>query len=302
MADFYKRVKVTFNLPFALDIPNNLYKVKTDDFVCGIHVRVKQAQDNPSGWQGNARIADDRFGHTNYSEIQVEFVLTKPVELSVGKDEEVYEKYSLEAINRLLDNIRRITDEFVNYHLIRKDIPSMSSKFYDKQNQELAGSYFSMKSPIKFGGITSLTKEELKNLINRLENNEKIPFEIELIRNAKDHLKFENYRMAAIEIQNAVEYVIAEIMIKYLKGNGKLDEEIDNILSEGFKRFKDTFKEATSQSITQSSEYSKWQNQCAKLRHLVLHRGKQPVLQEAQDSLNAGLNFLKILESYRNGT
>jgi len=299
MQDFYKRVKVTFSLPFALDIPSDLYKVRTDDFLCGVFIRLKQAKDNPSGWQGNFPISNDRFGHTNYSEVLVEFVRGKPLKRFMGKDEKIYESFALNAINRLLDTLRWLSDDYVNHHLVRKDIPSMTSKFFDDKNQELAGSYFSMKSSIHFSTNTSSLKEELKPLKSKLENNEKIPFEIELVRNAKDHLKFENYRMVSIEIQNAIEFVIAEITAEYLKGESKTDDEINDILNEGFNRFKDIFKKATSESITQSNEYTQWQNKCAKLRHLVLHRGKQPTQQDAKDSLKTGLDFLQILESYR---
>ncbi|MCH7967436.1 MAG: NAD(P)-binding domain-containing protein [Thaumarchaeota archaeon] len=172
-------------------------------------------------------------------------------------------------------------------------------KYFDDKNKELAGSCFSSKVEIGFGRSVLLTQEELEEVKNRLGNNEKIPFEIELVRNAKDHLKFENYRMTSIEIQNAVEYLMSKIMTKYLTDEeNKTDDEIDEKLKD-FKEFRKILRKATFDAITSSKEFQKWDEKCAKLRHSVLHRGKQPDQNEAKEALDTGLSFLKILEKYK---
>lgn len=297
MSDLIKEVLVKFNLPFAIDLPDDIYDVKGNEYFCRVALHKKLSIDNPSGWNGDPRIPDDRFGHTNYSEVVVNFAREKPIRID-SKLPEHLKKFSIDAINRMLDICRWLSDDHFNHDVVEKDVTSFNFQFFDENKNDLKKDIVTMRGPIRIGTNSPFDEKTLSELKDRLAKGVRIPFEIELIKNAKDHQKFADYRMASIEIQNAVEFVIAKIMVKFLQNQGKQEVEINDVLADGFKRYKMVFKNATSESITGTNEYTQWQNKCAKLRHMVLHRGKIPTESESDEAITAGINFLKILEQY----
>jgi len=289
---------VQFNLPFAINLPNDIYTVKSPSYYCRVKLELKISQENPSGWTGGARISEDRFGHTNYSRIAVEFIFDNPEEFSIQLNETL-KLYAIDAVNRILDACRWASDEFFNRDVVLKDIGSITVKLVDKSKKEVPGSEFHIPSRMSFGQEGPVTGDEIKRIKEILQNGEEFPLDIELQKNAKDYLLYENYRLTCIDIQSAVELIMSQVIRKNLEGKGEKDAEIEKILNS---RLDDLLRpylvDATESGILQTQEYQNWRVDCYKLRNDVVHKSKIPTPGEATKAFEKGTGFIDYLKKF----
>ena len=297
MTDLTKYTYVNCNLPFALDLPDGFYPVKANSYSCLIKIiRVKSKQ-NPSGWTGNITIEDDRFGHTNYSEISARYTLQNPMDPNSINVEQL-QNFTIDAINKILNVYRWVSGRYANHDLVRKDIPSITNRFFDDQNNEIKKQQVSLKGPIPFGTTTSLSSQQISEIKQHLKNNAQPSFQIGMIRNAEGHLKFENYRLACIDIQTGVEFVISQLITKDLKKKAKTNEAILDILKNRLDDLKPYLEDASEKGIFQKKEYSDWRTKCYQKRNDVIHQNVNLTPIEATKAVKCGIDFIHYLEKF----
>ena len=148
-----------------------------------------------------------------------------------------------------------------------------------------------------FGSHQLLNDIQLNELDTMLKNNINISVEDELKINAEDYLIFENTRMACIEIQSAVERIIAKVITKHLTGLNKTPQEIEEVLKNRLDDLKPYLSNISS-AIISSNEWQDWRTKCYKIRNDVVHRGVIPDLPTARESVDMGKNFINFLNKF----
>lgn len=300
-------VRLTYYLPFGLPLSSGKSFVNTGTEKVRIELEVKQKPSISSKKEDkipvpavslspSMRIWGDRFGQNNYTSIRFLFEINPELELRSLPDEEFLEK-SVQVVNQILNGCRMVSDKFIPRDFVRIDIAAYNIEYFDSQGKGV----FSTGS---FGGGGKVTSNELFNksqlteLDNILKNNQRLSLERELILNAKDYLLFENYRMACIEIQSAVETTMSKKIKDYFENN--VDEKaLENILRKRWDELKSYLKQATNDAITQTSECQKWREECAKLRHKVIHKQYVPSKIQTENAIESGEKFIQLLNSFQ---
>ncbi|QLH06930.1 tetratricopeptide repeat protein [Nitrosopumilus ureiphilus] len=309
-----KEIRVQFNVPFQIDLPDNPYSVKNSKYSCMVYLAKKISKDNASGWYGNPRISEDRFGHTNYSRCVTRFVFSNPVEFEEEKIQKICTKYSLDALNKILNTCRWKSNEFFNHDILRKDVVAIKYRYFDENHNELGGWTFSSKGAIKIGGKSNLSDAEIGSIKESLMNEKSFPFVSELAKNSIDYFGFRNFRLACVEIQTSAEIILSDILRTYLNDLNSTDPSsvqayldaanVNNPSISEFPRYrwdviKPVLRAATFDTITGESTCQNWNNKCKETRHRVVHAGHQPDQQETIDALKSGLDFLNLLKNYK---
>jgi len=295
MNNLVKTTTVSFNLPFSIHLPDGTYAVKGDNYLCSIKLTKKLAKDNSSGWQGNPQIPNDRFGHTNFTEVLVQFSLDNPNQINDGIPAST-RVFALDAINQILNSCRWVFDEFYPHNIVDKDVVAFKYTYQNLEGHEIPGARnFESNGPIRIGN--QFSKEQILQLQKILEEGTKIPLDIELIKNAQDHFTFENYKMATLEIQSAVEFVISKKIRNHLDSSIS-EEELNRILRKGWNELKPHLTDATSDELTSSDECNDWREKCAKLRNKVIHAQYPVNHDEVKDAIDAGKAFIESLNTF----
>lgn len=308
-------VWVKFLLPFSVDLPNGTYPVRSSGFICTIQIRKKLTRDNASGMRGGMHISDDRFGLTNHTFVVCRFVFNNPIKQDrISKLQ--LKHFSLDAINLLLNNCRWQTNEYYNHDIVSQDLARTEYLFLDSSDIMLPIDVFVIGGggaiKMNTSGFT-IDESSVSIVRNNLLNGIILPFEIELIKNSVDYLRFKNYRMSCIEIETAIEIIISNIIVNYLTTLQKTDpnqvtaylqsSRITNATIIDFPSYnwdiiKPVLRRATFDAITASTEYQNWMNKCRCLRHRVVHAGYSPSDSETENSLKSGIEFFKVLLPY----
>ncbi|MEX0656120.1 MAG: hypothetical protein WD154_01040 [Nitrosopumilaceae archaeon] len=307
------KIQISYDLPFGLPTSYGKDFVKIGSEKIGIEVEVKQkpeikghdsekVQTPKIRGSQDMRMWNDRFGKYNYTSIRFTFDLDTATPLGEIKYDSFLNK-TLTVTNRVLDAVRMVSDNYLPRNFVRMDVDAYNCECIDDEGKLVHGfGSFIVGGEGQTGKNMSnklLEQSQLEKLQKILENDIQMRFEYELQLNAHDYLLFENYRMACIEIQNAVEYVISNIIKKDLTEKGKTEQEISEILNLRLEKLKPFLKSATTNDIFQSNEYVRWQNQCYKVRNDVIHKGKTPTPKEATDAISHGKNFIVYLEKFK---
>lgn len=318
-----EKITIIYNLPFGLPLTSGKGFVKislTEKIKVELEVKQKP-KINPSKDEkiqtpkiegsNSMRLWGDRFGRLNYT--SAKFTIdTKPIIISHIRSDDFqkftnylksdeYFKKTIIAVNRILDGIRMVSEDYLPRNFIRKDIDACQFEYLDK-NCDLVHGFSSFivgaEENQKSMSNKLLNDKQLKQFQNIIENNIQMPLDLELRLNAKDYLLFENFRMACIEIQSAVEYVISYTIRNFLENENMTDEEITCILKNRLQELKPYLKQATVTDIFEKTEYVKWHNDCYSIRNHVIHKGKNPTYQEANSAIVSGESFIEFLKKF----
>lgn len=300
------KIQLTYYIPFGLAFSNGQGIVKTDTDTIQVEAEIKQKPSISSkdedkipipaiGMSESMRMWNDRFGKYNYTALRFTFKIDPNLSIIELPTTKILEK-SVVAANRILDSCRMVSDKYCPRNLIRADIDGYNITYYDSEGKSVhaTGSFIGQGKQIS---NELFTREQLDKFDFILKNNIKMTLEQELILNAQDYLLFENYRMACIEIQSAVEAVISKILEKYLTKNGKSEEEIAEILRKRLDDLKPFIKEI-SPTMIDSIEWQNWKIKCYDTRNKVIHRRYIPNHNEAENAIKTGKSFIDLLNSF----
>ena len=310
-----KELHVKFLLPFSVDLPNGVYGIQSENFFCTVNFKQKIIRENASGMVGGMHLSDDRFGLTNHTSVLARFLLKNEIESSKISNKQL-KLFSLEAVNLILDQCRYQNSSFYNHDIVSRDVSGTEYQYYGSDGEPV-----SRLSLLLGGGGTmilstsgSTVKEDaIKRIQRHLSKDIRLPFEIELIKNAIDFFRFENFRMVAIEIETAIEVTYAFILREYLSNLQQTDStqvqayldssNLDNCTIDKFPRshwdkIKPVLRAATFDAIAGETECQNWREKCQDLRHKVVHGGYEPSENEAEESVKSGIEFFKILQTY----
>lgn len=308
------KIVISYDLPFGLPLSEGRDFVKIGSEKIMIEVEVKQkpelqrtdSEKIPTvrvRGSKDMRIGNDRFGKHNYASIRFTFTLNAPILLREVNHTKFLNK-TIIVTNRLLDAIRMVSDNYLPRDFVHEDIDAYECECVDDEGKLVHGfGSFILGGDGQTGKMMSnklLDNAQLQKLQSIIQNDIQMDFEYELELNARDYLLFENYRMACVEIQSAVEYVISKIIRCDLEEDGKTESEISEILDMQLSQLKPFLKNATTNDIFQSNEYRQWLERCYKVRNAVIHKGKTPTKQEATDAILYGKNYIVYLKNFVN--
>lgn len=308
------QIHIFYDIPFGLPLSSGDGFVKINSEKTQVKLKVKQKpsiKSNESdeiktpklGGSESMRIHNDRFGKLNYTSVKFIIHLETPTHFQKIEFEKFIDR-TIIVINRILDGIRIISEDYLPRNFIKKDIDAYNLECIDEDEKLVYGfSAFIVGAEDQDKHMSNklLDKNQLKQLQKILENDIEMDFDYELELNSKDHLLFENYRIACIEIQNAIEYIISNIIRSDLIKKGKNEGEVLDILKNGLDKLKPFLKDATSEDIFQTIEYGNWHQYCYKVRNEVIHKGKLPSKDEATKAVSHGKIFLHFLKKFEKG-
>lgn len=304
-------ILIFYDIPFGLPLSSGDGFVKIDSETTQVKLEVKQKPpiENKESdkiktpklrGSESMRIDNDRFGKLNYTSIKFTFKLENPTSFQNIEFENFIDK-TIIVTNRMLDAIRIVSDNYLPRNFIRKDIDAYNLECIDEDDLLVHGfSSFIVGAKNQDKKISNklLDQDQLKQFQQIIENDIQMNFDYELELNSNDHILFENYRLACIEIQSAIEYVISNIIRNDLIKKGKNNEDILEILNNRLDALKPFLKDATVSNIFQTMEYGNWHKYCYKIRNEVIHKGKIPNKDEAMKSVSHGKKFLHFLKKF----
>ncbi len=301
-----KYIEIKYYLPFGLPLSNGNGIVNNGSENIQIELEVKQKPSIKSDegdkikipavtLSPSMRMWNDRFGQNNFTPMKFVFQIDPEKKLT-ELPEDVFVEKSVGAVNQILDGCRMVSDKFTPRNFIRLDIAAYNIAYFDSAGKGV----FSTGGSGGGGKIMSnelLNKSQLNKLDQILKNNSRLSLEQELILNAKDYLLFENYRMACIEIQSAVETALSNKIKNYFEKTMN-SEELSKILRKRWDDIKPHLKQATNETIIQTDECQNWRTKCAEIRHRVIHRQYYPTKNETIDAIESGTSFVELLNQY----
>lgn len=211
---------ITFNLPYAIPIPDGRYRVKIGRHVSIIAVkRIQKTLEGIAG-TGNIQMPFDKYGKSSFSSIQMElpFVLN-PLEkgrqlLLLGdipprsKSKEI----ALRFLNRLIEAVRYITEEYWVEPARYQDILAYQIFYWDGKKRYPAAQILldTGVGGVRLGGghPFQLEPEKMRELISILEKEKKLETSKLFLLNSKDACLQEDFRLAIVESVTALETVL----------------------------------------------------------------------------------------------
>ncbi|MGQ0377249.1 MAG: hypothetical protein ACT4OW_07090 [Nitrososphaerota archaeon] len=305
MSGKVKRSEVYFDLPIGIPIPEfENQKIVLDAFECLISITHQHPPPKSQlsyVFKGNTFLDNDHWGRSLFTKIKIEFIHTPPVDFNTNFNEEIFERGIL-VVNRLLNVVRSlVTEHYVVQHIIKEDIEGFQTKHFDLNDEEIvgAGVVATTNGSLKLivGGF-NVDDNKKTEIFSMLENNITIPIHRELLRNANESLFLENYRVAIIEAESAVEVLIITILRRGFLNDGKTPEDTDKmLLSTGFKNLKnDHLKKFTHSDFTSTSIHVDWEEKCYELRNKVVHQGMPADYNKTREAIESATNAINLLE------
>lgn len=213
----------SFSLPYAIPIPDGIYKVKVGRNTAEIAIkRVQKSQ--IEGLQvaggGFAQLKCDKYGRSSFSSIQIK--LPQIIDLSGrgrkplllgdipprGKAKEVV----LRFLNQFIETVRYVTEEYWVEPARYPDVLSFQVFYWDGKKRYPAGIHL-MDTGV--GGMAmgaghpfQIEAEKMKELRSILTNESALDISKILILNAKDACLQEDFRLAIMEAVTALEMVL----------------------------------------------------------------------------------------------
>ena len=211
----------SFNLPYAIPVPDGIYRVKVGRHLARIAIiRVQREQVEGFAGTGTIQIAFDKYGKSSFSKI--EMTLPWGVDLSEegrtplllggipprSKAKEIVIRY----LNHFIETVRYVTEEYWVEPARYQDISSYEVLYWDGKKRYPARLTI---LDTGVGGIRigtghpfQVKVEKLQELKNILENELEVDSSKIFILNSKDACLQEDFRLAIIEAVTALEIVL----------------------------------------------------------------------------------------------
>ena len=221
-----KFIKIETVIPVPLPVSDKIYDINLIDMNIRIHCRNQKRKVIPSLRDEIIPVAkwmeNDRFGQISYMTSSFVITLNENKLIDDLIAQEVVQNYAqkcVDVINLIYTSYRVITGEHFPRSLALNDIVELTISFSQDGKNFHEEIYY-----LGIGGqtFTSFLSDdvsliEINKVINKNISN--LSLIIELFIDAEDFLREKNYRMAVIEIETAVEYMISRSLNKYYDTN-----------------------------------------------------------------------------------
>mgnify|MGYP001057388521 CR=1 FL=1 len=236
---------IEFDIPFAIPIADGLYPIRLRGKTAEIYVR-KIYRKEYGGWKVEGGVAEfplDKHGRFAYSHIIVRLpwkadpneLGRKPLLIDTPPRQKIKE-IALEFVNRLIDVVRYVTDEYHLEHVTYPDISSYDVEYFDGQQKFpvvktlLSTGVGGIK--ITAGRPETLPESLKRKILELLANEGELELSKVLILNAKDAALSEDYRRATLESVTALEVDL----YRFIRERGKqlqiAEDKLDNFIIE----------------------------------------------------------------------
>ena len=269
---------IQFEMPFAIDLPDDNYSIYYDKIYAHINIRRNTVTDKLR-IPNDVRIAEtmfiigDKWGKFNTTIITIRFYHYIYIKWHVLLRDFLI-LLSVKLINRLLDICRDVKGDYY-IRITPSDIYSYTISHINLLGQEVGGGGFSMggNNTTTFG--VTVKKEHLDLIKKLLQTDSKLPLFQELLFNAWDYYFYGNYKLSVIESETAFEVFIKHLVYKKYKECGKPDLYINKVLERSFKNILiDHIPSIINYNFYNSKEYTKWNENVYEIRNEIIHEGK----------------------------
>jgi hypothetical protein len=295
-SELVKKSVIEFDLPFLINLPDDIFYVKYNDLDAEISLRRFMISSPGRGIQSgvafapDAHIVGDRWGRLAYTKVRIVMNFGVYIKFYISIHDYLLHK-SAELVQQIIEVCRIFTGDHYIHNLTRADIMSYNIMHIDIDGNEMPGvltGFFGSGAVLATGEADSIDADKLNLVKNVLKKDVKIPLEQELLSNARDYYFYGNYKMAVVEAETAFETFIHGFIAKQYRIKQKPESEIKNILDAktGFKNLLiDHIRILTNFSFFNSTQYTHWEKNTYELRNEIVHQGKKDVT--ADNSLKA---------------
>jgi tetratricopeptide (TPR) repeat protein len=292
-------------LPIGLPIESTTFYVKYGNSIIRIDLQHKHREDIQNyffflgGGINNIRITNDRLAQFSYLEAKFEIMFDNPKNISeIDKDMEMYVQDCIDIINKATKLYRSLYETYFHRTIIRRDLLGYKYHYLVGKHQVYVHGPEANIGPGTDDYFTNETidNDQLRKINSLLSQDFSLNLFDELILNSKDLFKEKSYRMAIIEIETAVENVMASVITNFYRTK-KTQNEIDFILKERIDGKKESLKPIFP-SLLQSSIWTKWKNDCNKLRNDIVHANKTPSFKEAEAGIDAAIKLIEFFKEF----
>lgn len=210
----------SFNLPYAIPVPDGIYMVKVGKHIARIAIiRVQREQVEGFTGTGNIQMQFDKYGKSSFSKIR----MTLPWRIDLSErgrklllltvpPRHKAKEILLRFLNRFIETVRYVTEEYWVEHARYQDIVAYEMFYWDGKKEYTAGLILldTGVGGLKLGAghpfqIKAEKRQKLNNiLVKELELDVSKIF----LLNAKDACLQEDFRYAIIEAVTALEIVL----------------------------------------------------------------------------------------------
>lgn len=294
-SDLVRKSVIEFDLPFLVNLPDDVYPVKYDDLDTEISLRRFTTTSPGRGYHPDvafapdANIEGDRWGRLSYTRVKIVMNFHIYIRFHILIHVYLLQK-SVELVQRILDVCRIVTGDHYIHNLTRADIMSYNIVHINVDGNELPGAltgFFGGGGILATGGADTIHADKLNSVKNILEKDVKIPLEQELLSHARDYYFYGSYKVAVVEAETAFEAFVHAFIAKHYRLRQKPESDIKNILEKtGFKNLlNDHIRILTNFNFSISTQYTSWIENTYELRNKIVHQGKKDVT--AEESLKA---------------
>ena len=252
------------------------------------------------GNSGN-EIKYDRLGRVSYTKVAVRFPYA-----TTRDDAEELRRVSHKAINRLLDVYRCATKESHIGHIPIQELGSSNTSHgvFDVKDDGSVWELNSFRFDMGSGLTLARTQELDRNPMLDLAYERPLPVVDLLVLNARRSFLFEDYRIAVIEAEAALEVGVDLVLTRYYLSRTTKStegyvvpaysrEDVHRLLDAGLKNLINThIPIALERKFIGTDEHSRWENDLYDLRNAVIHDGKEVRENEAERALEAAEDAL----------
>ena len=225
------KTRVSFCLPFEL-VDEGEYSVSLDGRIATIKVsaipRSKEDFEKVTGMtyetsgSGSVRITPDTRGVSVISQIHVEVPYYVDIENCLSE--------VLRYLNRLVEVWRFATKKFWILYVSDKDVFTVNWEAIDNSGKGRRGFMFGSMRPAIYPLKIFEANKVMDTIEELLSNEMKIPVYEILRLNARNHFVNGEYNLAVIEMNTALEVLVATFLAIRLREQGLSKEEIDSRL------------------------------------------------------------------------
>ncbi|MBM3129040.1 MAG: hypothetical protein FJ009_10525 [Chloroflexi bacterium] len=237
----------------------------------------------------NVEITNDRLFRAAHTSLEILFPLF------VSEQSQVLE-ITRSVINRLIEVYRFTMNEFFlepipenemwpSTILIAQDDGTFAPVSLFEHVFTLGGS-----RPARTAPIPDLAREYFCS-------GAELPIHRMLFLNAQREYIFENYRLAIVEAETAIESLILNAISQYYLDQGLSEKEVEGKLECGLKNLiKDHLPKCCGESFVGTGEHSAWKTKLYNLRNKIVHQGASVGMQETDEAVQTAEQVLKWLE------
>lgn len=214
----------SFNLPYAIPIPDGRYLVRIGKHIAEVAIKrnqKKEVEGGKVGGTGTMQIMFDKYGKSSFSSIQMKLPLKMDISedgrkpLLLGLDVSPRRKakeITVRFLNRLIEAVRYVTEEYWVESARYQDISTYEMFYWDGKKRYPVGLIMLDTGVGGFklgtGHPFQVEAEKMQNLNNILVNELELdPSKIFLL-NSKDACLQEDFRLAIIEAVTALEIML----------------------------------------------------------------------------------------------